>query len=262
MDPALRRAAETSGPTQTVGVAVVIPAREEAERIGETVRSAFALPGVDAVVVVDDGSRDDTARLAGEAGALVRRHRRRRGKGAAMETGAAAVVDLDAAASSAARPGAPRHLLFLDADLGESAWHAGPLVAPVLHGEADMTVAVLPPQRDSDGAVPGGRGRVVRLARAGIQRATGWTPTQPLSGQRCLTRAAFEAARPLAYGFGVETALTVDLLRRGFRVVEVSVPLAHRVTAADLSGRIHRARQYAHVRWALLRRRRRRRRPR
>lgn len=61
----------------------------------------------------------------------------------------------------------------------------------------------------------GGHGFVVKLAREGIARATGWTPTQPLNGQRCLTRVAFEAARPLAHGFGVETALTIDLLRRG-----------------------------------------------
>jgi glycosyltransferase involved in cell wall biosynthesis len=250
-----RRAAEATGPTPEVGVAVVIPARDEAERIGDTVRSAYTLPGVQVVVVVDDGSRDATAQRAAEAGAVVRRHRRNCGKGAAMETGAAAVVGLDAAAGSAAAC----HLLFLDADLGRSARYAGPLLVPVQRGEADMTVAALPPQRGADGGVPGGRGRVVRLSRAGIRRATGATPAQPLSGQRCLTREAFEAARPLAYGFGVETALTVDLLRRGYRVVEVSVPLEHRVSAADLSGRVHRARQYAHVAWALLRRRRRRR---
>ncbi len=255
MDRVGRRAGEATRPAPAGGVAVVIPARDEAERIGDTVRSAYTLPGVDMVVVVDDGSRDATAQLGEEAGAVVRRHRRNRGKGAALETGAAAVAASDVAGDTAAA----RHLLFLDADLGRSARYAGPLLAPVQRGEVDMTVAVLPPQRRVDGRVPGGRGRVVRLSRAGIERATGWTPTQPLSGQRCLTREAFEAARPLAYGFGVETALTVDLLRRGYRVVEVSVPLEHRVSAADLSGRVHRARQYAHVAWALLRRRRRRR---
>jgi len=96
-----------------------------------------------------------------------------------------------------------------------------------------------------------GHGFVVRLSAAGIGRATGWRPSQPLNGQRCLTRAAFEAARPLARGFGAETALTIDLLRRGMRVTEVEVDLAHRATGADWHGQLHRARQFADVAAAL-----------
>ena len=107
----------------------------------------------------------------------------------------------------------PRHLLFLDADLGQTAASAAPLTEPVLAGEADMTIAVF-----ANRVRQGGHGFVVALSGAGIERATGWRPAQPLNGQRCLTRAAFEAARPLAPGFGVETALTIDLLRRGMRV--------------------------------------------
>jgi len=97
----------------------------------------------------------------------------------------------------------------------------------------------------------GGHGLVVRLSSAGIRRAAGWSPAQPLNGQRCLTRAAFEAARPLARGFGVETALTIDLVRRGYRVREVEVDLAHRATGTDARARLHRARQLADVALAL-----------
>jgi hypothetical protein len=68
----------------------------------------------------------------------------------------------------------------------------------------------------------------VALSGSGILRATGWRPAQPLNGQRCLSRAAFEAARPLAPRWGAETGLTIDLLRKGLRVTEVEVPLAHR----------------------------------
>src|SRR5262249_55216642 len=80
---------------------------------------------------------------------------------------------------------------------------------------------------------------------------TGWRPAQPLNGQRCLTRAAFELARPLAAGFGVETALTIDLLNLGMRVTEVEGPLAHRATGNDWHSQVHRARQLAHVARAL-----------
>jgi len=228
-------------------VAVVIAARNESDRIRATVTGATGLPGVDLVLVVDDGSRDGTAAVAQDAGASVVRHSRSRGKAAAMESGAEAVRLLDARDH---RP-RPRHLLFLDGDLGQTAAGAAPLTEPVLAGEADMTIAVLPPQR----APGGGRGLVVGLSRRGIERATGWTPTQPLSGMRCLTREAFEAARPLARGWGVETGLTIDLLRAGLRVREVPCALHHRVTGRDWHAQLHRARQYRDVWLALLVRR-------
>ena len=226
-------------------VAVVIPARDESDRIQATVKAAAVLPGADLVLVVDDGSRDGTGALAEGAGAAVVRHPRPRGKGGAMQTGGEAVRLLDSQQGRTT----PRHLLFLDADLGETAEHAGPLTEPVRRGEADMTIAVF------TGTVKlGGHGFVVALSGAGIERATGWRPSQPLNGQRCLTRAAFQAALPIAAGWGAETALTIDLMRKGMRVTEVEVPLTHRATGTDWRAQWHRARQFADVGRALARR--------
>src|SRR6266536_1676064 len=310
----------------TGDVAVVIPARNESDRIGETVAAAAGLPGVDIVIVVDDGSDDGTAAAAERAGASVVRHARNRGKAAAMETGAEAIRLLEASqangagrasgrgqasgpgklsgaagasgvagvgaaagvgnaaeagnaagasgvagvgnaaeagsaagakgvadAGSAAEaggahhgPARPRHLLFLDADLAATAAGAAPLAEPVRSGAADMTIAVF-----SNRERQGGHGLVVGLSGSGIERATGWRPAQPLNGQRCLTRDAFEAARPLAPGWGAETGLTIDLLRKGLRVVEVEVPLAHRATGTDWRSQLHRVRQLADVARAL-----------
>jgi Glycosyl transferase family 2 len=256
-------------------IAVVIPARNESDRIAATVTAAAGLPGVDIVVVVDDGSDDGTAAAAERAGAAVMRHSRNRGKAAAMETGAEAIRLLEAGetngASGAHQAGTvgqasavgqagtvgqagsanggwarPRHLLFLDADLAETAAEAAPLAEPVRSGQADMTIAVF-----SNQVRRGGHGLVVGLSGSGIERATGWRPAQPLNGQRCLTRAAFEAARPLAAGWGAETGLTIDLFRKGLRITEVEVPLAHRATGTDWRSQLHRARQLADVARAL-----------
>ena len=223
-------------------VAIVIPAKNESDRIQATVKAAAGLPGADMLIVVDDGSGDDTGFVAENAGAIVLRHARSRGKGAALETGAEAVGLLERSEEREL----PRHLLFLDADLAESAAHAAPLVQPVRDGQADMTIAVF-----SARVRAGGHGFVVALSGSGIRRATGWLPAQPLNGQRCLTRAAFEAARPLAPGWGVETGMTIDLIRLGLRVTEVEVPMAHRVTGGDWHAQLHRARQFADVAWAL-----------
>jgi hypothetical protein len=213
------------------------------------------------LVVVDDGSTDATAAVAAQAGARVVRHSRNRGKAAALETGAEAVRLLEQVASpdGAAATGAAGHdaagraagpaahlLLFLDADLGATAAAAAPLAEPVRQGSADMTIAVF-----TDRVRRGGFGFVTAASGAGIQRATGWRPAQPLNGQRCLTRAAFEAALPLAAGWGIETGLTIDLLRRGLRITEVEVPLAHRATGQDWRSQVHRARQLAGVARAL-----------
>lgn len=226
-------------------LAVVIPARNEIDRISATVHGAALIPGVDVVVVVDDGSVDGTASAAAAAGAIVARHGRSRGKAAAMETGAELVRVVEAERADG-RDAASRHLLFLDGDLGETAGRAGPLAEPVLAGLADMTIAIF-----SSRVKRGGHGLVLGLAGAGIERATGWRPAEPLNGQRCLTRAAFEAARPLAPGWGAETGLTIDLLRKGMRVKEVTVPLAHRATGTDLRSQLHRAHQLADVARAL-----------
>lgn len=226
---------------ETSDLAAVIPAFDEEARIAATVEAAGKVPGVDLVLVVDDGSRDATAQVARAAGAVVVRHSRNRGKGAAMESGAAAVAAIEAREGRAA----PRMLLFLDGDLEGTAAEAAPLAEPVRSGAVGMSIATLPPQPG------GGHGFVVRLAREGIRSAVGFEARQPLSGQRCLTRAAFDAALPLAFGFGVETGLTVDVLRAGFRVGEVEIPFRHRVTGTDLAAQLHRAKQYRDVALAL-----------
>lgn len=232
-------------------MAAVVPAKDEAQRLAATLVALADLREVDVVVVVDDGSTDDTSAIAAAEGAVVVRHPSNRGKAAAMASGAAEVARLDGLQEDGPEgPAGPRALLFVDADLQESAANLGPLCAPVLEGRADMTIAVLPPQLRRGG----GFGLVVRMATTGIQRLTGWTPTQPLSGMRCLSRAAFDGALPLAGGWGVEVGLTVDVLRGGGRVLEVPCELHHRVTGRDLRSQVHRARQYRDAWWALARR--------
>jgi glycosyltransferase involved in cell wall biosynthesis len=194
------------------------------------------------VVVVDDASRDQTAHLAREAGALVVSRRRSHGKAAAMMTGAQAVAEFEGRNSPS-----PRHLLFLDADLEQTASEAGKLVTPVREGSADMTIAVLPVQKTAGG----GHGLVVKLARSGVLYLTGFRPAQPLSGMRCISRPAFDAVQPLARGWGVETALIVDILRQGYQIEEVPTGFHHRVTGRSFGAQAHRARQFRDVAIAL-----------
>jgi Glycosyl transferase family 2 len=218
-------------------IAVLIPAHNEATRIAETVRAAAAVPGVTRVVVVDDGSEDDTDQLAENAGAKVVRLYGNRGKGTALEAGAARVGNAD-------------FIVLLDADLGDTAAQAALLLAPLLRGETDMAIARFP--RVDQGKT--GFGLVKNLARWGIRRLGGpFEASAPLSGQRALTRACLATVRPFSAGYGVEVGLTIRALRAGFRVVEVDTTMSHAATGRDLSGFVHRGRQFVHVAIALAR---------
>lgn len=226
-------------------VAAVVPAKDEGDRVAATVTALLALDEVALVIVVDDGSSDDTGDLAAAVGAIVVRHPVNRGKAAALETGVARLAEEETRTKAE-----PHVLLFADADLAESAAHLAPLMAPVLLGSADLAVANIPRSASSLGA-----GRVVRLARAQIEAMTGRTIEQPLNGMRVMTRETFAAATPLASGWGVEAAMLVDVLRAGRRVVEVPVELTHRRTGKDFKGSMHRAMQLRDVSTALLARR-------
>src|SRR5690242_3572843 len=139
---------------------VLIAARNEAERLPATLRAlAAAFPGA-RIVVGDDGSTDDTARLARAAGAEVVSAPRPLGKGGAATLAARAVLDATTAPD-------PPLVLLCDADLGDSAARLAPLLDAVEAGAADVAVAVFARR------VGGGFGLAVGAARRAIERATG-----------------------------------------------------------------------------------------
>jgi glycosyltransferase involved in cell wall biosynthesis len=214
-------------------IVAVVAARDEAGRVAMTVEAIRSLSDVDEVVVVDDGSRDGTADLAGAAGARVLVIPRTVGKGRALDR---ALGSLDADV-----------FILLDADLGASAKEASALLGPVVSGDADIAIGVLPRQEGH-----GGFRLVKRASAAWIRWLSGFRAAEPMSGQRALTRQAVDVVRPLARGFGVELGMTVDAVRAGLRVVEVPVTMEHAPTGRDLKGFLHRARQgFDHLRAAL-----------
>ncbi len=163
-------------------VDAIIPALNEERTVGAVVRAVRRSPWVRAVIVVDDGSSDQTAVRAKEAGARVIRHPARRGKGAALATGVQA-SDADV-------------WVFLDADLFRLApAHVEQLLAPVLAGRLSMNIGL----RDHG--------------------PWEWLAARlPLvSGQRALRRAVFEGVPArLLHGYGAEIALNAACRYRKF----------------------------------------------
>ncbi len=234
------RRGSTSAPQR---VAAIICAHNAGLDIASTVRSCRAIPGVDLLVVVDDGSDDDTGRNARLAGAVVVRHSVPRGRASALETGVKVVAMRDRA------DWPPRLLLLLSADLGESAVEASALVEAVMTGMADCACAA-PPATDPSV----GRSLAENFARSSIRSATGWEPQAPLSEERCLTREALNAAIPFSTGYGIEVGMTIDLLVDGFTLVEVPCTFVHLGSDRTL-GSLNRTAQYRDTALAILHRR-------
>jgi len=216
-------------------VACVIPARDVADRIQATVIAARALPGVDVVIVTDDGSSDPTGDYAAASGAIVVTHQRGRGRAAAIESGVNALGVLE---QRDKRPECGA-VLLLDADLGASAALAQQLIGLIVTERADLTIAV--PPRPGPGSPDPGFDLVETTAARGVSELAGWTPRSPLATNRCLTRRAYELASPLAAGDGADVGMTIDLLRAGLRVQEIEIDVDGGDHGTGLAARLDRA---------------------
>jgi glycosyltransferase involved in cell wall biosynthesis len=211
-------------------ITVVVSAYNEADRLGETldaVKSAF--PGA-RIMVADDYSADATPQIVEAAGLELVRPHKHLGKGGANSL---AVMRL------LSRGGPPELpvVVLCDGDLGASARELPRLVEALEADEGDLAVASFARR------VGGGFGFAVGFSRWAIGRRTGHEPNAPISGQRALKPEVVRAVVPFAPGFGMETAMTIDALRAGFRLVEVELDLEHRATGRSLRGFLHRFRQ-------------------
>ena len=208
---------------------VLIPAFNEEKRIAATVRAARSIPGVTRVIVVNDGSTDQTGELAEAAGALVVESGKNLGKGGALNLGLPLVVG--------------DYLLLLDGDLGPTASEGKKLLSAVVKGQADLVIGRFPP-----GETKSGFGLLLGCARWLVRQFTGLTLSAPLSGQRALNRKALQAlGGKFDEGFGVEVAMIIDVARKGLVIKEIPVTMAHRKTKRDFSGFLHRGRQFFDV---------------
>jgi len=212
-------------------VALVACYNEE-EKIADTVKSLMEI-GLE-VVVVDDCSIDNSAKKADEAGARVLVLNENIGKGAAIRT---ALASINASI-----------VLFLDGDLGSSAKEAKKILEPVEKNQADVSIAVFPKPE-----IKGGFGLAKGLARWGIKRFTGLEMAAPLSGQRAIRKEVLDKV-VIEDGFGLETGLTIDTVRAGFRIVEVKTNMAHSATGRNIPGFIHRGKQFIAIAKVIIKR--------
>jgi glycosyltransferase involved in cell wall biosynthesis len=198
---------------------VLLPAYNEAANIERVVREALAvpIPGVDrTVLVVDDGSKDDTAALARSAGAEVVSHSPNRGVGAAFRTGVewARAHDID-------------FLVHMDSDGQIDAAEIPLLLAPVAAGEADVAIG----SRFTAGAPPslgGWKAEGLRWTARAVGALTGSSISDLSCGFRCMNRRVIERVSP-SFDFDYIQEVLIQALAIGARVVEVPVHVSYDV---------------------------------
>lgn len=189
-----------------VTTTAIIAALDEAGAIGEVVRGS--LRHVDEVVVVDDGSRDETAAVAERAGARVLRSARNRGKGASLRR--------------AAHEARGQVLVTLDGDGQDDPADIPALLAAIGRG-ADLVIG----SRFRGELRPGAITPVNRMGNLALTAALnllyGVRLSDTQAGFRALRRTLWQRLPLRATRYEVETEVLVRALQAGARVVEVPV---------------------------------------
>ncbi|NLY30105.1 MAG: glycosyltransferase family 2 protein [Firmicutes bacterium] len=214
--------AQDSGDTAVTKpkVAAVIPAYNEEDTIGSILQVLQRCEAIDEVIVVNDGSSDRTAQVAGSLGARVISLYPNRGKGGAMKAGAkSTAADI---------------LLFVDADLvGLTEAHCYDLLEPVVSGRTDMTVGIF----------AGGRAPTTIAQKI----------TPFLSGQRAIRREILENIPQLEDSrYGVEVAISKYVAANGIRVEKVLLKDVSHVMKEEKQGLLPGARNRLKMYWEIL----------
>ena len=218
-------------------VSIIIPAYNEKDKIFYTLNNIVEVDEIDEIVVVDDGSSDNTFEIIKNIKndkIKAFRLEKNKGKEYALNYGLKNVnknADI---------------IGFLDADLGKTSSEVVKLIKPVLDNQADVSIAKFPPAKKK-----GGMGFVKRLAKESVYEMTGKELDATLSGQRIFKKEVLEKFDEIPYGYGVEVGMTIDILKHGYKIVEVLVDMIHSETGRDLKGFIHRGKQYYHIKKVL-----------
>ncbi len=202
----MMRMSETGRASSQPPIYFVIPAYNEAESVGrvvEQVRSRYPH-----VVVVDDGSTDQTPMAARKAGAVVLEHLVNRGQGAALKTG------IDYALACGAQI-----IVTFDSDGQHRVEDVAALVAPILEGRCDVALG----SRFLDGSsnVPWARKLTLKLGVLFTRLVSGIRVTDTHNGLRALSRRAAEQLQLRQDRMAHASEILDEIARRKLTFIEV-----------------------------------------
>jgi len=193
-------------------IIAAIPAFNEEGMIAKIV--VRASKHVDKVVVVDDGSTDDTGMIANQLGAYVVKHQTNLGYGAALRSCIGAGRDLNADI-----------LVILDADGQHNPDMIPTLVQPIANSEADIVIGSRFLGKKSD--IPPYRVAGLRLLNAATNAITKQKIRDTQSGFRAYSKKALWALELYETTMGASSELTIKSAGAGLRVLEIPIKVAY-----------------------------------
>ena len=203
-------------------ISVVIPAFNEEQAIGEVVR-AVPIDRIHDIVVVDNGSTDDTAAQASLAGARVV-FEPRPGYGSACQAGAKAAADADI-------------LVFLDGDRSDDPRQLETVAAPVLDNRADLVIGSRIQGVLEKGAMPL-HGRLGNRFIVFLLRLLYGIDITDIGSFRAIkSQTLFDLKmEQMTYGWPVE--MVVKAARKGLRIQSVPINYRRRIGKSKVTGTI------------------------
>ena len=200
-------------------ISVVIPALNEADAIGAVL--AEIPDWVGDVIVIDNGSMDQTAEIARAAGARVC-NEARRGYGYACMTGVLAAPEAEV-------------IVFLDGDYSDFPQEMGALVTPIVEGQADLVIGSRLRGKMQPGAMlPHAYFANILFSR--LLRALCGLQVTDIGPFRAITRQSFMNLELQEFTYGWTLEMMIKAARHGLRVIEVPVSYRKRLGHSKVSG--------------------------
>lgn len=206
----------------------VVPVYNESDLIKDTIDGLKTIETIDEIVIVNDGSTDNTLDICKSLGVKVIDIETNQGKGHAIKK-AIESITFD-------------FLALVDGDLGKTSWEIKKLIGPIINGKGDVSIAKFPKAE-----VKGGFGLVKGFAKKSVYYFTGVQMDTSLSGQRVYRKEVLERIDYIPNRYGIELAMTVQTINNGYLIIEVPVTMKHRFTERNLKGFIHRGKQFLDI---------------
>ncbi|WP_405295084.1 glycosyltransferase family 2 protein [Methanobrevibacter sp.] len=201
-------------------IIVIIPAFNEQAAIGEVVRKS--LQYADDVLVVDDGSGDNTSKIAGDAGASVLKHQTNFGKGVSLRDAFKKVDGYDI-------------VVTIDGDGQHNPDEIPALAEPILKDEADF-VNGSRYLNGFDENTPAYRRVGQRVLDIATNVTAGTSVTDSQSGFRAFKGDTISCYKFRDPGFGIESEMIADAAENNLRIVEVPITVKYDVENSSTKG--------------------------